>query len=71
MVEFFPIQSEVTNLKLVRPGDLIEARQGGRVFCSERIDLVDAERGIIWVRSRSGNLEPLSTRHFTFWRYVL
>ncbi|MFF2315272.1 hypothetical protein ACFVTE_03285 [Arthrobacter sp. NPDC058097] len=71
MVEFFPILSKVSNLGLVRPGDLIEAREGDTFYCQERIDVVDVDRGIIWIRRHSGHLEPLSTEHFTFWRYVI
>ncbi|MFK0002726.1 hypothetical protein [Paenarthrobacter sp. NPDC090522] len=71
MVEYFPIESMVTNLRVIHPGEMIEARQGELVYCRERIDLIDMERGIVWVRGRSGHLEPLSTQHFTFWRYVL
>lgn len=71
MSEFFPVLSEVKDLRAVRPGLEIEVRFNGAPYCTGRIEQMDADLGVIWVRKKFNERKLLNTSDFTFWRYVL
>lgn len=71
MAEFFPLLCEVKDLQVIRPGQGIEVRFKGTPYCQGRVEQVDADLGIIWIRDELDERKPLSTSDFSFWRYVL
>jgi hypothetical protein len=71
VTEFFPILSEVKNLRAVRPGQEIEVRFNGAPYCRGKIEQMDADLGVIWVRDTFNERRLLNASDFSFWRYVL
>jgi hypothetical protein len=71
MSEFFPVLSEVKDLRAVRAGVEIEVRFNGAAYCTGRIEQMDADLGVVWVRDKFNEPKLFNASDFTFWRYVL
>ena len=71
MSEFFPLLCEVKDFRAVRPGQEIEARIGAAIYCKGRIEQMDAELGVLWIRDKYNERKLLNTADFSLWRYVL
>lgn len=71
MTELFPVLSEVNNLRLVHPGQEIEVHLNGTRYCHGKIEQIDADLGVIWIRDTFDERKLLNASDFTFWRYVL
>jgi len=71
MAAFFPHLSEVKDLNMLQTGQGIEVRLNGALFCEGKVEQMDAELGVVWVRDRFNERKLLNSPDFSFWRYVL
>jgi hypothetical protein len=71
MVEFFPLLSQVTNLRAVGVGQAIEVRADEKFYSHGTIARVDEQHGIVWVRTKYESCQIFNDRDFTFWRYII
>jgi hypothetical protein len=70
MTESFPILSEVGDLRSLRRGQEIEVRHNKSVYAQGRIEQIDVDLGVIWMRDFFNERKMINTSDFSVWRYI-
>lgn len=70
MVEFFPLLCQITNLRAIEVGQIVEVRENELSCCQGKVHQVDVGQGTVWVGT-DAKPRIFNAENFTFWRYII